>query len=259
MENNKISEEELKKRQDRFKKLGLPSGAGTMMDNSVVQGATNTNKFSKLEELKRGAQKNVFKKFINAAEKSNAAKGVQIPESKQKTNPNDPNAHKVRAEHVVDVEGFAPEGGGSEFQMLENMMGGSGGGRISTTSPQTADAPLDIDNVNAGMPSFDPIAHLRQQGGVEPQQQQQQTQTVLQEQETVASNSTMKVMMQQIAQEVSENTIRKVLKEYMDIQNPQNTLEIYDANRNLIKVGEQMYQISSVSPLKLTKVRLVNK
>jgi len=149
--------------------------------------------------------------------------------------------------------------------MIEQLMGGGGGGYsqpYAQNSPggdliaqRPMETDLSLDSITAGMPSFNPLAHLQKKAAMQQRQsgapvnegipmQQQQSQG-----QAMPSYQYLKEMMQDIAKDVSEKIMRNVLKEYSENYSNKKYFEVYNKENNIIKTPDgKFYKLTPVVP-----------
>lgn len=265
--NEEQMREQMRRRQEMFKKMGAPN-AGKVITESAV-GADSTA--AKLAAIRSGANKQDFSKYINA--KSGNGQGSApggsfeaLPEPKRKKNPND----VVNPEYSQQIEEFsAPRSSGnSELDAINAMFGEFGGGgavssRPSMGQPQN-DFQMDIETAN--MPSFNPHLALQNKARKvmenqpdspylkfasntpQPQYQQQQQQPQYQQPEMGGVNmANLQMMMETIAKGVAEKTIRNVLNEFSNQQKGKLQFEYYNKEKGIVKGSDgKLYRLQPV-------------
>lgn len=235
------------------------------------------DKFNALESIRRGAKKQEFKQFIKA--ESHGASGNQIPEPKvgrRRTRPGQP---QEKSANAIAPQGFVPQGGAGGADMFESLFTESPGINVRSSgsgAPQGTLIETDENYSNIG-PAFDPVAHLKKKAaekgvnidftknkqmlseGNTPQIFQtgnpEQLDKMMLMMEAMMKNQqknydieSLKEMMHTIAVKVAEDTIKKVLKEYVESQKKKHLFEIINREQNVIKIGDKYYQLKSVVP-----------
>jgi len=250
-------------RAKKMQESGIPVGAGMMNQNSVVQGTRSGSALAKIQAIKSGALQQEFSKFEkatgdNAPGPGGAATFQAIPEAKQKTRPGQPVGTKVSdSSYKKSLQSFTPKGDNNELSSIEAMFGGGRRSMPNTLQQNSMTTDLNIDNVMAGVPSFNPQASLaktnssitqeqqhQQQGQFDytryalngSQMGQEQKQGFAGDQRIMESNSFnyQKEMMKQIA----EQTVRSILKEFTEGQKNNKTYVNYKNKSNVIKTSD---------------------
>jgi hypothetical protein len=229
------------------------------------------DKFAALEAIRKGAKRQEFKSFIKA--EGNGVNGNQLPEPKvgkrKSTRPGQPQEKSV---HAVEPKAFI-SAKNQEAEQLEGYFTDRAQGisMKSSGAPQGNLVEHDSDYSNVG-PSFDPVAHLRKKAeekgiNVDLTKKQQTTPQVFQAEnseqmsqlmlmmETMMKNQqkggqynleALKTTMETIAKKVAEDTIKRVLKEYVESQKKKNIFEVANKEKNIIKIGEKYFQLTPV-------------
>lgn len=215
-------------RENRFKNMGLPSGVGTIVDsNPVVSNGSKSKIFQKLQDIKRGAKKNQYKQFVQTMDKSSAS-GYQIPESSQKPK----QIVKERSKNAIEPQVFnAPRN--AEAESLERMFtdGISSRGAVFKNTSE--------EFVSEGYgPVFDPVSQISSKANNAMQTPQLQQNNI--------DFESLKEMMFKIAQEVSKETMKSVISEFIEKNKKRNTYEVYNKDKNVIKINEKLYKLTPV-------------
>ena len=281
--------EQLKERERKFQKMGIPTGAGTYNQVTTVVPQGKQSKFQALEALKRGAKRDEYKQMITAEKKGYSAnEGFQIPEPKQKRKGVNPNAPKVDEKYKVGLDALTPPPakGRSELSAIEAMFDGGIAlspvktmGTTQQISIELPPAPVGMEEWTGGVPEFDPLAAFQKRMSEKKKMEQiaRQPQTgaefeVIQsspgqeideqsryraqddfrkQQEPVINYYHLKDMITDIASEVAEKKIKEILELYAKKQSQKKVYEVYNKEKNIVKINDKFF--------KLQEVRLVNK
>ena len=231
-------------------------------------------RFNALEAIRKGAKKQEFTTFIKAEKVG--VNGNQLPEPKVgKRKPTRGQPLQEKSQGAVAPQTFnTPKS--TEAEDLENLFTDKSSG-INVRSSGSVQGTLiehNNDYSNIGGPAFDPAAHLRKKAeekGMSPilPQKQPANQQVFQTENSGQISQLMLMMenvmkgqqknpqynlkdltetMELIAKKVAEDTIKKVLKEYVDGQKKKNLFEVVNKEKNIIKIGESYYHIKKVVP-----------
>ncbi len=272
---------ELSEREKRFKKLGIPVGAGTV-NESVVSNAPR-NKFEALEALKRGAKKDQFQQLIKADKQGHSASdGFQLPEpSKKKRHPNAP-GQQVDEKHKVAVGNIArpKSDGDSELGQIAAMFDEPGAsmavvptGEGQAIPDQIIAKPLGME-YSAGIPEFNPLETFKKRMSEKRQVEEvakkpntagdfdkvhstpgkeidensrSKTQDDFKRQQEPSFNYYhLKDMITDISSRVAEEKINKILESYANNQKKQNLYEVVNKEQNLVKIDNKYYQLKEV-------------
>jgi len=229
------------------------------------------DKLSALEAIRRGVKKQEFGAFIKA--ETHGASGNQLPEPKVgKRRQVRPGQYQEKSQNAVPVESFKTAKS-AEADMLESMFTDKSPG-INVSSSGVIHGNLietDENYSNIG-PSFDPVAHLKRKAaekGVQldlprnnqPTSQVFQTEnsnqisqmmlmieSMMKNQQKNYDLEALKAMMEVIAKKVAEDTMKKVLREYVDSQKKKNVFEVVNKEKNIIKSDGKYYQLKQVTP-----------
>lgn len=240
----------------KFKQMGLPETAGQMAQVTEVVGtAANQGVYKTLQDIKKGAKKQFYKEFVQATEGKTAA-GYQIPEPKIKKSP----GQKEKATNIVTPQVFEAKRS-AEADSLEKMMLGDSGINISSTMGKLG-APEGNLVSEIDMPSFDPVATLKEkiaQKGTNQHQQQDFTprtnqmsemremmQLMMEQQKPAYDLNLLKEMMEVIARKVAENTIKQVISEFVAENKKKNVYEVYNKEKSIVKIGDKLYKLTPV-------------
>jgi hypothetical protein len=214
-------------RENRFKNIGLPKNAGKIADNNPVIVTNNKDMHQKLQSIKRGANKNNYKRFVQVMEGSSAS-GYQIPEVKKKRVPQE------KSKNAVEVQTFnAPRN--VQAESIEKMFTGN----ISSNGINFKKSNEGIVSEGYG-PDFDPINQITSKTS--------STQDVYQEQ-NVQNNidlELIKEMMYKIAENVSHQTVKTVINEFVEKQKKKNMYEVYNKEKNIVKINNKLYKLTPV-------------
>ena len=231
------------------------------------------DKFNALEAIRSGAKKQEFKTFIKV--ESRGTVGNQLPEPKVgKRKPVRPGQQQEMSSHAVAPQTYKASKI-ADAESLENMFTDKSPGVVMQSSgvPKGNLINVNEDYSNVG-PEFNPAAYLKERAlkkGIHlelPSQQQHQTPQVFQAGNPEQMNQMMlmmetmmksqqksngydlhdiKEMMEVVAKKVAEDTIKRVLKEYVDTQKKKNIFEVANAKKNIIKIGNNYFQLKPVS------------
>lgn len=232
------------------------------------------DKFNVLQSIKNGAKKQEFSAFMKA--ETHGASGVQLPEPKVgKRRP----GQQEKSQFAVEPKGNnVPES--REAKMFEQMFT-DGNSSIGIRQPG-ANLPkgnlieTDENYSNIGA-AFDPVAHLQKKAsekglnidfqnskraiseGVNHQVFQEQNSDYLQKMmimmESMIKNQNqtrnydielLKQEVKAIAKKTAEETIKAVLKEYLESQKKKNVFEVVNKEKNIVKVGDKFFKLQQV-------------
>jgi hypothetical protein len=265
--NEEQMREQMRRRQDMFKKMGAPNAGKVLSETAVTSGGNSMA--AKMQAIKSGAAKSDFSKYINA-KGTNAGAGPEvgagfnaIPEPKQRKGPKE----EVNPEYKQSIEEFsAPRSSGnSELDAINAMFGDMGGSssRPSQNMGNQNDFQINMDIDSAVMPSFNPQAALQQKArqtnqmmnnqqdspylkfaGNAPHQQQEQ---YMQESNMPMNMQNLQFMMETIAKGIAEKTIRSVLNEYTTQQKGKPQLEYYNKEKGIVQTPDgKLYRLQPV-------------
>jgi len=235
------------------------------------------DKFSALEAIRRGAKKQEFKQFIKA--EYSGVNGNQIPETKVGKRKSRPGQQQEKSSNAIEPQSFSAKGNAGELGMLESLFTDKSPGINVRSSgngvPQGNLIETDENYSNVGA-HFDPVAHLKAKAaekGVNidfnknkklitenntPQvfqtgNSEQMSQMMLMMEammKTQQKNNydlpSLKEMITEIAKKTAEDTIRKVLKEYLENQKKKNVFEVVNKEKNVVKIGDKYFQLKQV-------------
>jgi len=251
-----LTPEQIKQqRLEKFRSMGFPSTAGLISESTEVSVAANKDVYKTLQDIKRGAKKQFFKEFVKATD-GKTASGYQIPESKQsKKRPADsPKSNNAVAPQTFNV----PKS--QEAYSLERMMLGDPGINISSTINSTGVPSGDLVS-EIDIP-FDPVSALRNRSSQSSHNQsnsspsysnnqmseiKEMMQIMLEQNKPSYDLKVLKEMMEVIAKNVAENTIKNVISEFLAENKKKNVYEVYNKDKNIIKVGNQLYKMVPVT------------
>jgi len=242
----------------------MPLSEGSASAIPVTSG--NQDKHSRLAALKSGANRQKIQNLVKSKSMQGDGGFQGIPEPKMKKNTNHPGNKLSDPSKAVRPENF---GGGQkvsgEFAAMEAMYGGSGSAQ---PAPINMNAPSPANNStqpeltvqeNGYGPDFDPQSMLAakrsnmqqtnkyMQHAVSPELQQEQQQPVAQGQQQFDIK-----YMQQMMQEIANNTISEVLSSYTEKNKDKITYE----NVTKTKDGSQVIKAQDGKYYKLVPVRL---
>ena len=239
------------------------------MRQSVMYTAPR-DKFNALEALRRGAKKSEMKEFVRA--ESSGVNGNQLPEPKVGRRPTTRyGQQQEKSKNAVQLTEFRAKRS-EEAEALESIFTDRPSGiNMRSTSNNGTLIETDENYSNVGA-SFDPVAHLKAKAaerGVnldlqrrQPQQTNQVFQTenssaqmehlllmmetMMKNQKSTYDTSALSSMMDTIAKRVAEETMKKVLREYVDAQKKKNTYEVISEEKRIIKANNKYYQLVPV-------------
>lgn len=268
--NEEQMREQMRRRQEMFKKMGAPNAGKVITETAVSTGGNGAA--SKIQAIKSGAAKADFSKYINASTKGGGAgpaggAGFQgIPEPKQRKGPKE----EVNPEYKQSIEEFsAPRSGNSELDAINAMFGDMGGSsaRPSQNMSNPNDFQINMDIDSAVMPSFNPQAALQQKARQTSQamnnqqdnpylkfasntpqsQYQQQPQEQFQEAAMPMNMQNLQFMMETIAKGIAEKTIRSVLNEYTNQHKAKPQFEYYNKEKGIVQTPDgKLYRLQPV-------------
>lgn len=234
------------------------------------------DKFNALEAIRNGAKKQEYKTFIKAESPNQQFEEMKVVKKRRPGQPQEKSNHAVEPK-VFNVRKSA------EADMFESMFTDKSSGiNMRSTSSGVPSGNLieaNEDYSNIG-PSFDPVAHMRKKAAEKGVNIDFQNKNVLNEQKTQqvfqADNSSqmgqlmmmmetmmknnqksngydlseLKTMMESTAKKVAEETMKKVLKEYVESKKTKsnNTYEVVNKDQNVVKIGEKFYKLTPVVP-----------
>ena len=237
------------------------------------------NKFEALEAIKRGAKKQEFKEILEK-QKSSGAAGYQIPEPKKKNYPRK-SGDQIEQVHKVPVKDIAPPiaKGSGELDAIEQMFSDSPSMAVVPTSAQShtqiatgesLPIPVGMDGYNAGMPEFNPLEKFKEkmaqkkktesihstqnsdvefekvEGVTDEQSRGQVKEDFKRQQDPQMNYYHLKDMITDIATDVSKKQIVEILESYAKKQKSKKTFEIYNKEKNIIKIDNKLYQLNEV-------------
>lgn len=272
--NEEQMSEQMRRRQEMFRKMGAPN-AGKVISETAVNGGGQANSMAaKLKAIQSGAAKADFSKYVNASTKggSSAAPGMGgfqgIPEPKMRKGPKE----EVNPEYKQNLAEFsAPmSSGNSELDAIDAMFGGGSSRAMSTQSHgNNNDFHINMDIDSAVMPSFNPQAALQNKArqasqmmsqnqdntylkfasnNPQPQNQYQPQQTQqVQDFGGQLNMQAMQIMMETIAKGIAEKTIRNVLNEYTNQQKSKAQFEYYNREKGIVQTPDgKLYKLQPV-------------
>jgi len=232
------------------------------------------DKFNVLQAIKNGAKKQEFGAFMKA--ETHGVSGVQLPEPKVgKRRPGQQEKSQFAVEPKVNN---VPES--REAKMFEQMFT-DGNSSIGMRQPG-ANLPkgnlIETDENYSNMgAAFDPVAHLQKKASEKGlnidlstkrrvisenenrQVFQEQNSDYLQKMMTMmesmiknqnqARNYDIELLKQEvkaIAKKTAEETIKAVLKEYLESQKKKNVFEVVNKEKNIVKVGDKYFKLQQV-------------
>lgn len=266
--NEEQMREQMRRRQEMFKKMGAPNAGKVITESAVGAGSTA----AKLAAIRSGANKQDFSKYINAKGSNGAGPSVPgaqsfeaLPEPKKRNNPYD----VVNPEFSQKIEEFSTprSSGNSELDAINAMFGEFGGGGAASSRPSMGqpqnDFTMDIETAN--MPSFNPHLALQNKARKamenqpespylkfasntpQPQYQQQQPQYQQQPDMGGVNMANLQMMMETIAKGVAEKTIRNVLNEFSSQQKGKLQFEYYNREKGIVKGQDgKLYKLQPV-------------
>jgi hypothetical protein len=222
-----------------------------------------------LEAIRRGAKKQEFSTFIKV--ESNSGKGNQLPEPKI-------GRKKEKIEQSVPLESLPKAQKNSEAEMLEACFTEKPGlidipsSKMSTSNETLIQADENYSNFG---PSFNPLEQLRKRAeergvsldfnkekqivpesnktlrennnGDQLQKLMLTVESLLKNQQKNYDLEMLKEIMSNIAKKVAEETIAKILKEYVESQKRKNVFEVANKEKNIIKISDKYYQLKPVT------------
>lgn len=215
-------------------------------------------KMKAIEDIKRGAKRNTFKVFTEK-EKIVSAAGNQIPEPKMKRNPMQQKSN-VKAPPLASPP---PPSRIAEADNFEKMF-------IDTPSINFSSTPTAVDNMNvqtdysSGLPSFDPLAALRQKaaakGEYSPAGTLQRTaqpsselseiktllESVLKQKNSDVDTNSLRPLIESIAKDVAIKAINEVIGKYAETQKNKKLYEVYNKDQNIVKIDNKLFKLTPV-------------
>lgn len=232
----------------------LTQDPSMMSEGAVPVTNANASIHQTIQRIKSGAARSDMKDIAQKAERiaaQNSPPPIHQPRKNKPTRPGQPQ----QPSNAPKVETFVPAGGSREARDIESMFSDDGGG--SYFSPEAQGTPLrDDDFGSTYLPQFDPVSELRrraaEKGGV-PATQVPAQKPVAVLPENLQQDHLIQIV-ESVTRRVSEDMLKKVLKEFSAVftemqnqnQKPKNIFEVYNKDKNIIKIGSQLYQLTPV-------------
>jgi len=233
------------------------------------------DKFNALETIKRGAKKQEFKTFMKAESPNQKFQELKVPNTKRKGQPQ----QQSKSSNAVAPQVFNSLKSREEDMLASLFTENSAGINMSSTgsaAPQGTLIETDENYSNIG-PYFDPVAHLKAkaaekginigfskkkqvlQEGQTPQifqagnseqldKMMLMMETMMKSQQKTYDIEAIRQEIRTVAKKVAEDTIRTVLKEYLEVRKKKQAFEVVNKEQNVVKIGEKYYQLKPVVP-----------
>ncbi len=239
---------------ERFNNMGikLSTDPSTISEGAVPVTQGNIDLYQKIQRIKNGAARGEMKSISTEADKiasRNAPPPIHQPRKNKQQRPVQQSTHSAPA-----VESFIPAGGSREARDIEDMFTTGGGSYIADNGQISH---IREDDFGAStMPSFDPVSILQQRAAakgvnIAPKPKQAPTQSSLLN--NVPQEDLVQIM-ETVSRRVSEDMLKKVIKEFsvaftqmqQQQQQSKNVFEVYNKEKNIIKIGDQLYMLQPV-------------
>lgn len=231
----------------------------------------NMQKMQKLEAIKRGAKKQEFQALVT---QGHGEGGYQIPVPKPSKN-KIPGHQPSKSESAVKPESFQTkdfaQGKSIENMFTDGIDAGRASNSIRTGAASERTGPI-LDSENTGVPEFNPSNFTkimeRKRADMSNSAQTQRLdnntgmldnnnqiseikkllESFVEKQNPLLSPDmqTLKETMETIAKKVAEDTIKRVLREYAEGQKNKKNFEYYNKEKNVIKIGENLFLLKPV-------------
>lgn len=253
-----LTEAVIAKRLEKFQKAGIPAP----IQATIIKGG-DSNKFSKLESIKRGANRETFKKFIQVSAKDSATTGYQIPETNPKAKRGISVGEGVSNEHKVEVQNF---GGSSGAEMTEansiaaifDSDGGLGAVSAASLTPvgvnttpalnlnyETMGPTIDIASAVSNKLGVD-LSHLKNKPiPEEGQLSEKEVRTGILDVNHAQGVGVLDEQLAPLIKRISEDTIRSVLNEYATDAG-KYTYKPHPTLKNIIQIGSKHFKLVPV-------------
>ena len=234
----------------------LTQDPSMMSEGSVPVTSANASIHQAIQRIKSGAARSDMKDIAQKAERiaaQNSPPPIHQPRKNKPTRPGQPQ----QPSNAPKVETFVPAGGSREARDIESMFSDEGGG--SYFGPTGSSAASGEEDFGATyLPQFDPASQLKriaQEKGIVPTTQvpAQKPKAVAVLPENLQQDHLIQIV-ESVTRRVSEDMLKKVLKEFSAVftemqnqnQKPKNVFEVYNKDKNIIKIGSQLYQLTPV-------------
>lgn len=238
---------------EKFKKNGIPLPLSLTESNVVTTTNTsNLDLLKKIENMKRGSNKQVIKDMINS-DKTDTAVFSPLPTARK----NNPQNQKQGT--TVEVQKFAPKSD-PELSAIENLFGGGGGFSTDDYFEKSPAANMEqntgISDVNfKSMPSLDDALAKKKQSFMSYANNNQQA-PVQQEQKSQEIDSFNFNNLKKLMEEVARDTMEKVLDEYTEKKKNKHLYEVVTVDS---RDGKTIIKTETGQHFKLTPVEVVKK
>ena len=238
------------------------------------------DKFNALESIRKGSKRQEFNAFIKAEYRG--VNGNQLPEPKVGRRANiRPGQQQEKTANAIAPQTFSTSKGAesSELNTLEGLFTDKPSGISMRSSgsvmPSGNLIETDENYSNIG-PSFDPVAHLRDKAAkkginldfssksniIQESANHQIFQTesssqldkmmlmmeaMIKNQQTPFDIEKLKNEMRAVAKKTAEDTIKSVLKEYLESQKKKNVYEVVNKDQKVVKINNSYYQLKPVT------------
>lgn len=232
----------------------LTQDPSMMSEGHVPVTSANASIHQTIQRIKSGAARSDMKDIAQKAERiaaQNSPPPIHQPRKNKPQRPGQPQ----QPSNAPKVETFAAGGGSREARDIESMFTDDGGGSYFNSAGQSSSIRED-DFGSTYLPTFDPVSELRKRAAekgvstpqVPVQKPKQASSASL---DTVPQDQLVQIM-ETVSRRVSEDMLKKVLKEFsivfseMQNQKSKNVFEVYNKDKNIIKIGSQLYQLTPV-------------
>lgn len=228
---------------EKYQRMGikLAGDPRVIVESGASVPPSKTDLHSRIQRIKSGANRQAVKQITNAIDGANVPSPppIHMPKKKNQKS-NQPQAQT----NAPKVESFkAPQT--SELRQVEAMFDDD------ATSYYGSDyTNITMDSDSMGIPDLTSEFRARMQSkyGI------QEPQAPIREQKVQASNvnhEELAALMESVSRRVSADMMKTVLKElssvFSDMQKKnQNVFEIYNKEKKIIKIGNQLYQLTPV-------------
>jgi hypothetical protein len=246
MENNDI----IKQRQDRFKHLGIPVPIEKPAFDQAVVNVKDPKMLQRINEIKNGAKKGEFNEMLHVGDK----KGFQpLPEPKKNTNNRQSNSETK----APALESFAPiKSSGGDLDMFDKL--------FSAETPSIPTSKVNRnqiiqEDINTDTTGSDFLNNFRQKlqakamsGGANIPAVNNSGFGFKTQNENVGANiqeieQKIYEISSTVSKKIAQETIEKVLNEYLSKKTNSNENTFQRINENVIKIGEKYYKLTPVT------------
>jgi hypothetical protein len=228
---------------ERFKSMGIPTPVEPV--KNVQKAAANPEMASKMEQIRNGALRGQYAKFIEKGETvSKAPTSLPVPKVGQKPGNNTPPPANLSKPSTTS---------NPQAQMLENIMFGDSGAPTTSTAFST-------DNIEEYGPTVDTRTRLKQR--LEQKEVQVQDEGYMQYASNTQSqganinydelDNRIVEIATEVAKNVSKNMVKQVLMEYAKsgkgvILESKTVRKAEIVGKNKVKIGGKVFKLTPVS------------